>query len=102
MKSLRKLAAVGALGTLLGSLAVSGAAAPQDPPAPPATDEITLEKIMADPDWIGNAPEDPFWSADGRAVYYERKRQGQERKDLWRVDLAAAAPQKLDDREKGQ
>src|SRR5262245_25369017 len=72
-------------------------------PAPPG-DEITLEKIMADPDWIGNAPEDPFWSADSRSAYYERKRQGEKRKDLWRVDVAGraanTAPEKLDDRAK--
>ena len=30
---------------------------------------------MADPDWIGNPPEDPYWSDDGRSIYYERQRE---------------------------
>jgi dipeptidyl aminopeptidase/acylaminoacyl peptidase len=49
--------------------------------------EPTLEMIMADPDWIGNPPEDPYWADDGRSVYYLRKRNGEELKDLIRVDL---------------
>src|SRR3954447_14360075 len=60
-----------------------GAAAPEASP-------LTLEQIMADPDWIGNVPEDPYWSDDGRSVYYEREREGvgKQRKDLYRIDLA--------------
>ncbi|MFL6198947.1 MAG: S9 family peptidase [Thermoanaerobaculia bacterium] len=52
-----------------------------------AAGEPTLETIMAHPDWIGNPPEDPYWSDDGRSVYYLRKRNGEEQKDLIRVDL---------------
>src|ERR1700712_2563457 len=68
-------------GTLCLLLALPAAAAP---PAGP-----TLEQIMADPDWIGNPPEDPYWSDDGKSVYYEREREGvgQQRKHLYRVDL---------------
>ncbi len=70
--------------------------------APP----LTLERIMADPDWIGNAPEDPYWSDDSGAVYYEQKRQGSELRDLWRVGLAAGpaevgSPEKVADAERG-
>ncbi len=72
-------------GTLCLLLALPVAAAP---PAGPS-----LEQIMADPDWIGNPPEDPYWSDDGKSVYYEREREGigQQRKDLYRVDLGADA-----------
>jgi dipeptidyl aminopeptidase/acylaminoacyl peptidase len=58
--------------------------------AAPEASPLTLEQIMADPDWIGNVPEDPYWSDDGRAVYYEREREGigKQRKDLYRIDLA--------------
>ncbi|HEX6903039.1 MAG TPA: prolyl oligopeptidase family serine peptidase [Thermoanaerobaculia bacterium] len=51
---------------------------------------LTLEQIMADPDWIGNPPQNAYWSDDGRAVYYERQREGigNQRMDLYRVDLA--------------
>ena len=49
---------------------------------------ITLDKIMSDPDWIGPAVKDAYWSADGRAVYYSAKRIGSPIVDLHRVDLA--------------
>ncbi len=52
---------------------------------------VTLETIMAHPDWIGNSPEDPYWADDGRAVYYEQKRTGEEQRDLVRVDLESGA-----------
>ena len=50
---------------------------------------LTLEKIMADPDWIGAAVSDPYWSVDGREVYYSLKRTGSPLKDLHRFDLAS-------------
>ncbi|HYN21235.1 MAG TPA: S9 family peptidase, partial [Thermoanaerobaculia bacterium] len=53
--------------------------------------EPTLEMIMAHPDWIGNPPQDPYWSDDGRSVYYLRKRNGEEQQDLIRVDLESGA-----------
>ncbi|HEY4590721.1 MAG TPA: DPP IV N-terminal domain-containing protein, partial [Thermoanaerobaculia bacterium] len=58
--------------------------------AEPAAAELTLEQIMADQDWIGNPPENPYWSDDGRSIYYQREREGigPQRKDLYRVDLA--------------
>ncbi len=49
---------------------------------------ITLELIMSDPDWIGNAPADPYWADDGQAIYFEQKRAGARHKDLIRLDLA--------------
>jgi dipeptidyl aminopeptidase/acylaminoacyl peptidase len=52
---------------------------------------VTLETIMSHPDWIGNSPEDPYWADDGRAVYYEQKRTGEEQRDLVRVDLESGA-----------
>ncbi len=33
--------------------------------------ELTLEKIMADPKWIGSSPRSVRWSADSRTVYFE-------------------------------
>ena len=35
---------------------------------------LSLEQIMADTDWLGNAPENSFWGADNRTVYYQQKR----------------------------
>ena len=42
---------------------------------------------MADPDWIGPPVRDPYWSADGRSVYYSLKRAGSPIVDLHRVDI---------------
>jgi hypothetical protein len=32
---------------------------------------LDLETVMANPDWIGQAVEKPYWSVDGRQLYYE-------------------------------
>jgi len=47
---------------------------------------LTLEQVMADTDWLGNAPEHSYWGADNRTVYYQQKRQGSELRDLFAVD----------------
>ncbi len=56
---------------------------------------------MADPDWIGNAPESPYWSDDGGAVYFEKKRAGSDVRDLYRLDLATGESRRVEDRERG-
>ncbi|HYO13159.1 MAG TPA: prolyl oligopeptidase family serine peptidase [Thermoanaerobaculia bacterium] len=63
--------------------------------------EVTLERIMAHPDWIGNPPEEPYWADDGHTVYYERKRQGEEPRDLLRVDLATNESTIVEDKDRG-
>ena len=57
---------------------------------------LDLETIMANPDWIGQAVESPYWSADGQAIYYRLKRDGSEIRDLYRVDPASGRSEKLD------
>jgi dipeptidyl aminopeptidase/acylaminoacyl peptidase len=64
--------------------------------APAALPDITLEKIMADPDWIGAAVRDAYWSADGREVYYSVKRSGSPIVDLHRIQLADHKDQIVD------
>ena len=68
--------------------AAQAASAPSTQPP----DEITLERIMAHPDWLGTPPEEPYWADDGRAVYFRRKRTGEDIRDLWRIDLARCKP----------
>src|SRR5690349_11339835 len=74
-------------------------AQPATPAAPPS---LTLEQVMADPDWIGNGVEDAWWAWDGRHVQYTVKRDGATIRDTWqqaseggdgaaRVDGAARA-----------
>ncbi|HET7359444.1 MAG TPA: S9 family peptidase, partial [Rhodanobacteraceae bacterium] len=59
---------------------------------------LTLEQIMANPDWIGPAVENPYWSADGQSIYYQLKRDGSEIRDLYRVDPASGQSVKLSDK----
>jgi dipeptidyl aminopeptidase/acylaminoacyl peptidase len=66
------------------------------PAAPAPVQDITLEKIMADPDWIGAAVRDAYWSADGRVVYYSVKRSGSPVVDLHRIGLADRKDQVVD------
>ncbi len=57
---------------------------------------LDLETIMANPDWIGQAVENPYWSVDGRSLYYAVKRDGSPVRDLYRVDPASGNSTKLD------
>ncbi|MGL4476507.1 MAG: prolyl oligopeptidase family serine peptidase [Shewanella sp.] len=42
--------------------------------APPtATSVLTLEQIMANPDWMGLLAQNPYFSADSQTIYFERK-----------------------------
>ncbi len=72
---------------LLAALACPGGASfsAAEPAGEPSG--ITLERIMADPDWIGNSPEAPYWADDGRSLYFSQKRPGEEARDLVEVDL---------------
>ena len=49
---------------------------------------ITLEKIMADPDWFGRAPESWYWGDDSNTIYYKQKREGYPLRDLYRQTLS--------------
>ena len=60
-----------------------------------AAEPLTLERIMADPDWIGPPVERPFWSLDGAAVVYSLKRAGSPVHDLWRVPAGGGAPRRV-------
>jgi dipeptidyl aminopeptidase/acylaminoacyl peptidase len=71
------------VGILIAAVfAMPCAAAPASPPG------ISLERIMADPDWIGPPVREPYWSADGKAVYYSLKRIGSPIVDLHRIELS--------------
>ncbi|TKB48035.1 alpha/beta fold hydrolase [Ferrimonas sediminicola] len=84
------------------SLVSACAATPEPPTASPAplsqqlpplpvpalspADPLTLKRIMADPDWMGNAPQTPQWSLDGRRIYYWQKEQGSKLSRAFAVD----------------
>lgn len=58
---------------------------------------LTMDRIMADPDWIGPAVEQAWWSWDGRTAIYSRKREGATVRDLWTVPVAGGAPVRTSD-----
>jgi len=49
---------------------------------------LTIEQAMADPDWIGSPVQHPYWSVDGRSIYYRVKQKGSSLRDLHRIDVA--------------
>ncbi|MFK2902491.1 prolyl oligopeptidase family serine peptidase [Dyella ginsengisoli] len=65
-------------------------------PAPPGQAPLDMETIMASPDWIGHPVESPYWSVDGRSIYYQVQRDGSPVRDLYRVDPATGKGDKLD------
>ena len=75
---------------VIGSAAQAGPAATAPATAPPA---LTLEQIMADPDWIGPRVTHSYWSVDGRSAYYSVKRKGSPIVDLHRVDVTRGSLQ---------
>ncbi|MGA9852859.1 MAG: prolyl oligopeptidase family serine peptidase [Gammaproteobacteria bacterium] len=87
---------------VLGSLLVSPALLAQPAlPATPGTSEVTLEQIMANPDWIGNPPERAYWGYDSRHIYYWQKRDGSQLRDLYAVAVSTDAVHKVPDNELG-
>ncbi|MFT2091188.1 prolyl oligopeptidase family serine peptidase [Paraglaciecola sp. 2405UD69-4] len=52
-----------------------------------AEQSLSLQQIMADPDWMGRQPIRPYWADDSAGVYYEQKRLGSPLRDLWIKDL---------------
>lgn len=60
-----------------------------------ATSKLSLEKIMSNTDWMGIAPERSYFSADGKTVYFSRKAEGSEVRDLYRISVSGGTPIKL-------
>lgn len=54
----------------------------------PTQAALTLDQIMAEPDWIGAPVESPYWSADGSAVHYSVKRSGSAVRDVHRIGVS--------------
>ncbi|MEO8778995.1 MAG: prolyl oligopeptidase family serine peptidase [Rhodanobacter sp.] len=92
--------AVAVLAALLVSTVASVCASPtQGAPAKAtaaASAPLDMETIMANPDWVGHPVESPYWSVDGRKLYYSVQRDGSPVRDLYRVDPAGGKSEKLD------
>ncbi|MGM0428830.1 MAG: prolyl oligopeptidase family serine peptidase [Pseudomonadota bacterium] len=59
------------------------------------TAELTMEQIMADPDWMGRFPEQAFWSMDGEDILFYQKREGSDIRDLMMLENGVGEPQKV-------
>jgi Tol biopolymer transport system component/dienelactone hydrolase len=87
MKHYWRVISVAVCGASLASFVAFGA---------PAQTALSLEKIMADPDWIGPPVNDAYWSADGHDVYYSLKRMGSPIADLHRIDPSTGKDEVVD------
>ncbi len=74
------------LGALLSSFSVGAEVVPTDTTI---KTELSLNKIMADPDWMGNSPVNPAWSADGSRVFYQQKATGHSHQEHYQYLLSA-------------
>jgi len=55
------------------------------------TRPLTLDEIMAEPDWIGPPVLEAWWSWDNRQAYYTQKREGADIRDMVALDLSNTA-----------
>jgi dipeptidyl aminopeptidase/acylaminoacyl peptidase len=59
------------------------------------SDKLSMEQIMAHTDWMGIAPERPYFSQDGKSVYFQRKTVGSELRDVYKISANGGLAQKL-------
>ena len=85
---MRRLLPCFVLLSLAGAFAGPALAQPAQP--------LTLDQVMADPDWIGSGVEDAWWSWDGKHTYYTRKRDGGNIRDTFSQAIDGGAAARLD------
>ncbi len=57
--------------------------------------ELTVEKIMRDPKWIGIAPNNVFWSENSQTVYFEWNPEKENSTSLYSVAATGGKPVKI-------
>ncbi|HEY3429536.1 MAG TPA: prolyl oligopeptidase family serine peptidase [Cyclobacteriaceae bacterium] len=62
--------------------------------------ELTVEKIMRDPKWIGVAPSNLNWSADGKTLYFNWNPVNAVSDSLYKITLQNRTPQKVSKKER--
>lgn len=77
------------------SLLLGAAAVPFHASAQPVQ-ALTLDRIMADPDWIGPPVEQAWWSWDGQRAFYTVKRADSAVRDTWVQPVAGGTATRLD------
>lgn len=61
---------------------------------------LTVEKIMRDPVWMGNSPSSPFWSNDGKKLYFMWNPDKSPADSLYAITLSDKKPVKVSVAEK--
>jgi len=62
---------------------------------PPAKPTLTVDWIMRDPKWMGNFPGEPYWSEDGRTVYFMWNPASTDADSLYQVSRRGGEPTKV-------
>jgi dipeptidyl aminopeptidase/acylaminoacyl peptidase len=62
--------------------------------------QLTVEKIMRDPKWMGTPPANPFWSADSKTVYFSWNPANALNDSLYKVTLPLTKPVKVEKRDR--
>lgn len=57
--------------------------------------ELTVEKIMRDPKWIGTAPSNIRWSHDSKTIYFNWNPENAPGDSLYKITLQNRTPQKV-------
>ena len=57
--------------------------------------ELTVEKIMRNPKWVGTSPSDVFWSEDSKTIYFNWNPDNAADDSLYAVTLSNKAPTKV-------
>jgi len=72
----------------------------QDRPA--TKPELTVSWIMRDPKWMGNLPGDPYWSEDGKKIYFVWNPTNTDADSLYQVSRRGGQPAKVPTAERQQ
>jgi dipeptidyl aminopeptidase/acylaminoacyl peptidase len=62
--------------------------------------ELTVDKIMRDPKWMGVSPSNPYWSVDGKTLYFNWNPDNATADSLYKITLVNSVPQKVSKQER--
>lgn len=56
---------------------------------------LTVESIMRDPSWMGTSPDNPYWSEDGKTIYFTWRREEDKDDSLYAVKASGGTPRRV-------
>jgi dipeptidyl aminopeptidase/acylaminoacyl peptidase len=56
---------------------------------------LSVAMIMRDPKWLGSFPQNPYWSEDGRTLYFEWNPEGHPADSLYQVSRSGGTPARV-------